>query len=575
MLLVLLTWAGYIALFIALGSPIALAASSGRVSLPTLRTSMWLGVVAFVCIAVLVNFFLPLGSPIALVVEVLASVLAAWAAVLLWQRGGRRTSRHWRARVHPWHQGSAMVAVAAVAVSAARSTMGPVTAFDTGLYHLSSIGYAAQYRTIPGLANLYFTLGYHDSFFTFAAALTNGLWSADGWRLANGLLVVMLGIEVAVRTLQRRANPSLYVAALSLLVVAAIVLPQADAWIASPTPDTATMIACLVALTYGVDALVASHRHQLAIATMLVVGAWAVTMRPTMAVFVGVLAVVLVVREWRRGGRPVWPPHGIAWFTGALIAVLFILQLTRDALTSGWLLYPASLVRLPFDWTTADPTPARLLSIGYNRVGPVAEAYTGAPGFGWLGPWLTTYLPANRGTLALLAALGIVAVVTGLLALGRARSAGTSIRGSVLLAFLAWIAGPIAVVTGLLFGPPAIRFVWGPLFATAIIPAAWALHAWLRRTRWAWVGRMAWMAWSLLIVTIAAISVMHAASGPASLPPVPTRSETLPSGVTITVPTNPGMQCWATFPLCTPEWAPELAMRGRSVQDGFSARGNP
>ena len=60
------------------------------------------------------------------------------------------------------------MALAAAVVYLAVAALGPVTNYDSGLYHLGAIRYAADFATIPGLANLYFPFGYGNAEFPLA-----------------------------------------------------------------------------------------------------------------------------------------------------------------------------------------------------------------------------------------------------------------------------------------------------------------------------------------------------------------------------------------------------------------------
>ena len=81
--------------------------------------------------------------------------------------------------------GSLAVAVMYLAAAA----LGPVTNYDSWLYHLGAIKYAGDFATIPGLSNLYFPFGYNTSLYPLGAFLGNGPWAGGGYRLANGLIV--------------------------------------------------------------------------------------------------------------------------------------------------------------------------------------------------------------------------------------------------------------------------------------------------------------------------------------------------------------------------------------------------
>lgn len=112
------------------------------------------------------------------------------------------------ARSHhaPGRPGLWAVALAAGLVTAylAAAALGPVTNYDSGLYHLGAISYAGDYATIPGLADIYQAFGYNTSEFPFAAFLGNGPWDGQGFRMASGLIVTVMSADLVLRFAARR-----------------------------------------------------------------------------------------------------------------------------------------------------------------------------------------------------------------------------------------------------------------------------------------------------------------------------------------------------------------------------------
>lgn len=300
--LVITTWACYILSFIAVGLPLALLETRGRLTSSAIRSAGWLGLVVFLLLAMTMNFFVALRSELVAVGWIAAVVLGLLLSLIMQQHSVEPWHVSWRrsrSRAN-WVRVAVVSALALVIVVLAGLTLGPATSFDTGLYHLGAIFYAAEYPTIPGLANLYFPFGYSNSFFSLAAAMTSGPFGLDAWRLANGLLVAMLVGDLVLRVGERRRGQGLYASALAVFVAIALTMPQGDGWIASPTPDTATLVAAFVTIVYSVDALSSPRVNRLSIAVALAGATWTATMRPTMIAFSAMIAGTILVREWRR-----------------------------------------------------------------------------------------------------------------------------------------------------------------------------------------------------------------------------------------------------------------------------------
>jgi hypothetical protein len=164
---------------------------------------------------------------------------------------------------------------------------------------------------------------------------------------------------------------------------------------------------------------------------------------------------------------------------------------------------------------------------------------------------------------------------------------GASLRVRALL--LAITPSLLTVAFWWLVTPPSFRFIWGPLFAIAAVPAGWALWCIRRSAGSSSAVRLEWLAVLGVVLPIVLVSAFSAAfrfdatdvteertwrlgvSVPYSVAPVadaPVTGLTLPSGLAVLVPTESD-QCWANYPLCTAQIAETVRLRGDSLADGF------
>lgn len=585
-LLTLATWALGLGAMLILGLPWVMGRSrSGgrRIGLYHLRLSLWIGLAVAFLVILITNLVVPMRSPAAALVG--CAVLATSLLALIILRP--RMSLYVTSARLP----AMLVSILSVVVVAFLATvaMGPVTNYDSGLYHIGAIRYAGDYATVPGLANVYQAFGYNNSQFPFAAAFTNGPWGVEGMRLANGFLIMLALMDLALRWWSRRRGRAAWIMLMASAVLSIPMIGLADYWVTSPTSDSAVFTLSIVAAVYLVDALVSQGRRvRGSIAVVVVTSVLIFSMRPTMGLFAFLLVAValsaLILRRkvlTRSGALPLL-------FSVLIGMALVVTQVVRDRLLSGWLMYPLSV--LPFDvpWQALDPVNTRLSTLGAARD---PENYLAATeGWGWVTPWVSR-LPSMWEVYAWAALLLLV-----LLLLGIRRWQGQRGLWSGTLAAAMAPAG-VAVVAWWAFSPPSFRFIWGPMFVLLAIPAGWLLYGIAKRG----VGALnvSVSVTLLILVAIAGVTCFSLAFrvnwtawtaeraftvGPLSLPytyaPVkdaPVEAVAMPSGLVLLRPTESD-QCWMTYPLCTPLIETEVLPLGdpanypEAISEGFVHR---
>lgn len=561
--LALATWAvALIAVGAAGLAPAAFVLKSASAS-RLVRHSLWWGSSVVVAAVLLASLVTGLRSPAAAVIVVGAVVLS----LVVFLTVARRHVRLRPARRLPMLATLGAVTVAAVAFAIA--AMGPVTNYDTGLYHLGAIAYAGDVGTVKGLANVYFGLGYANAEFPLAAFLGNGPWDGAGYRLLNALVVLLLAADVVLRLRERRGAASLIgVTGLTLVLVS--MLGLADYWVISPTSDSAVFALTVASLTALAEAANARRPVPPGLLSILIaVLAW--TLRPTVAPFALLVAAVVALLIVRRRGLPM---RGPVTLTAAMIIVLAALQTLRDRLLSGWLQYPLSV--LPFDvpWRAVDPVDARAATLGTAR--DPEHLWQAASGWDWVRPWVTA-LPGQWETWACACLLAGI-----LIALPLALR-----RGAIGWRRLALVVAPPAAmaVFWFLFTPPSFRFGWGPVFGTGIVVFGW-LASRLPRPTLVWPLVLRGSSVAVIVVAVGATWVRADLDsrtlerdwrlGPVAVSYVVTpireasvESRVLESGLTVMVPTSSD-QCWERYPLCSPDVPATLHPLGPGWADGLA-----
>ncbi len=418
-LAVLLTWTAMSIGTILMGSPAGILARHRVGTLGALRVALWIGTATMTAVLLVANLFIPLGGIPA--VEVVGLVMAAMvigsAAMLV------RQARSWARkpldllRRPAWWAMAAIAALALLLILFAGSVGGPVTNYDSGLYHLNAIQFSAGYPTIPGLANMQDRFGTNVSAFELAAFMTNSPWGAEAFRLLVGLFVTLFCVDTALRLIERRASartaPGLFVMLLAFGLFGPFLLANADYWVTSPSPDTIAMLVTIVSGAYLVDAV--RYRNGIWGTVALVMAVLAATVRTQLWLMAALTAVALAA-SWWLAGRAEHRSRGrlrlLTWLGLALSTVLLVAMLARDAVISGWLLYPASLLPLPVSWRAADPTVAADWVQSWAR-DPSSTPDQTLGNWGWLPEWAGRTLDdwSVRGSMALLALVLVVVLV--------------------------------------------------------------------------------------------------------------------------------------------------------------------
>lgn len=460
------------------------------------------------------------------------------------------------------------------------AALGPVTGYDTGLYHLGAIRYASEFAAIPGLSNLYGPLGYATAEFPLGALLGNGPWGTEGFRLLNGLVFALVACELFFRMTRNRLTAGTYVLIVGTVAAWIPMLAMSDFWVTSPSQDSAVLALTLVSIAYFVDAIAERKGYQMNLILALAIFLFILMIRSTTVAFFLAMLLVSVTLVTRRKGwtSPELQVRGLSLLAG-LAALGAIAMAARDYLLSGWLQYPLSIFSFDVPWLAPDPTGLREATLGFSR--DPENIWQSISGWAWIPAWISR-LP-REWAFAEFLTLSLVAAV--LLVISRKQASGVRQWRAI---FAAMAPSAVAIAMWWLASPPAFRFAWGPLFTLASIPLGWSLWSLSRstsRTSPHW-DRLALVVAGCLILGVTVFSMVArldwssitatrhwnlVVSIPYAVTPIvdaPVASLTLPSGLAITQPSLTD-QCWSAYPLCTPVPAPGLTLRGATIDDGF------
>jgi len=572
--LVVLSWLFFLTAVVLLGYPIAHLLNRKRNETSTVRSSLWLGTLVSIIAILTIGIFMPLRSPTALVAFGILVVIGAIATIYL-----MRANHHDRNfTIHINKIDWFLIAGLAVAVAyLALAALGPVTNYDSGLYHLGAIKYAGDYATIPGLANLYFPLGYNTSLYPVGAFLGNGPWNGNGFRLFNGLLILLLVVDLVLRLAQtRKAKGKLSTGTYFLLIATPLTLVPlvslSDYWVTSPSSDAAVLVITLISVAYLLDTLTMRHDLVANASVSFTAAVIAFSLRPTMVVFLIVLSLVLLYRVIQvKSIRRIY-----LLIPASLGVILLIIQSARDYLLSGWLQYPLSLISFNVPWLASDPIGNRDATLG-NARNP-ADIWGSIDGFAWVGPYLSR-LPSQWETFFV---AGLTALAIALLLLNS--KFGKPLRWrTILLSLLPVTAG---IITWFFFSPPTFRFGWGVVFSFFFALIAFPLKVIVEKGALK-LTQTPMPALAFMLIAFVGFNLATRfqfdtitenntwSVGPISIDyklslitPMPIVEQELTSGLVVTSPTKSD-QCWDNYPLCSPMVIPSLSLRGENLQEGF------
>ena len=510
-LAVLATWAALTLWAIAVGA-IAIPLTRQRMgTAASIRVAMWIGITTIILALVITNFFVPLRSSAAITVMAIITAVAIAAAITLQIRSGRSTNTKSTSRTSVIALWAIPLVVALIfaLLAIAHYTFVAVNQWDTGLYHLNAIQYAADYRVIPGLANLHDRLGTTNSHHLLTAFVSNSGWGIDAFRLSVGFFAFLFSFEAVLRLLVRRAphrsmpsDRGLLVMLLASLGIWAFLLSNPDEVITSASPDAVALLVMVAAGAYWIDAIT-TRRLEWA-ATALVVSSLAGAVRPQLWVFTVVGIVVFLIALRRQPlQRTTTSIRAFGWIAASISALLLITTQARDAVQTGWILFPLDRLPLPVDWRAFDPAASREWIVSWARQ-PGASPGDVNDNWNWLPDWIVRN-SAEWSIQLLIGLIAVSAVVTIFL-----RSRKDPLPSALVVG--AAIAPAIAALIVWFFTAPDPRFAWGPLILAGAIPAALLLGSATFR-KMAPAAPMLVTAFATLVIFPISISALLAING--------------------------------------------------------------
>jgi hypothetical protein len=384
---IFLTWLALATTFCGLGLLLLRTLEPLALTTDRVLASFWVGFAAVVSILQLWHFVFPITWRTLLLILMVGGVglfsnrtgLWIWISELHWDKE-RKT---------------ALLLLIIMGLWMADWATGPCTSFDSGMYHIPAVHWAATYPIIPGIGNLHDRLALNNSGLLYAAMIGTGPWFSESNHLANGLLVFMLIIQVVLGGYRLFSSPyaDRSTSAFDLLIIIPAVTLIVTGDISSLSTDVAPAVVLFVTVSKLYHWLILPGRsagdHAYDFLVLVPLFCLAVCLKATDVVFSSLAFLVTAWLMWREGRSAT--RRRALWCAGALFLILGISWLMRGVILSGYLLYPSRIGGVPVEWRV----PAELAEAEMEWV-TVYARHSVQPGLGWVRTWLMVMLQGKN-----------------------------------------------------------------------------------------------------------------------------------------------------------------------------------
>ena len=390
---VILSWFLFFLLFSGLGLAVLRALGQSVGSGWLILDSFWLGWALSIGLLQFWHFAFPVNDTILAILAIVAC--------LMWYTQRRYFTE---AMLRLRDQRAFLLLFGILLLWLANRALGMPIAYDTGFRDLQAVAWIDTYAIVPGLSNLFSSLGFNHSVYLYDALLDTAIWSGRSFRIATGLLLVVYlayACRSAVSLFRCRQASDLRWSSIVALFAIPFILHYTVRWggITHFLTDTAVDIIGFLTLTYLLDFLQdweprpgASNYSIFRLAVIILIG---LTVKQSFIVY-GLATAALVLIVWvRRGGfRLGWRSFAATVIPISILAsALVIPWMARGVVTSGYVAFPHSVGRFELDWTLSteqlEGRQRNLASMTRQRGASPNEVLSSQD---WLGPWLQNFV---------------------------------------------------------------------------------------------------------------------------------------------------------------------------------------
>ena len=385
MISVLFAWSGLCLIFIGLGLFIRRSFGLTSGGAGSVLTAFWIGWASAILFLQLWHFHFKVDW------RVLVVLTAGGTAGLFWNWNDL-----WHTITKRFPQKCAFCFVLLLlAIWLANHAIGPPMNFDSGLYHFTSMRWAASYPIVPGLGNLHYRIAFNSSYFLYVAMLDIGPWAQKSHHLANGLLLLVLLTQILWSGF-KLVNGSEQLQAYNLfdiILLAPVLQEVLGVNISSPSPDLPVFVLGVVASRQLLVLLANSQypRREIGYAVFFitVLASIGVTVKLSF-IALGCAASLLALVVWfARSGREgrTDDRRTLTWVT-TCVALLLVSWMIRGIILSGYIAYPNVMGSFPVEWRIPRSYVAATTDgIQIWARQPGSEDPKVLSDWGWLVPW--------------------------------------------------------------------------------------------------------------------------------------------------------------------------------------------
>ena len=242
-----------------------------------------------------------------------------------------------------------------MAIWLANRAIGPPMNFDSGLYHLTSVRWAASYPIVPGLGNLHYRIAFNSSYFLYVAMLDIGPWAQKSYHLANGLLLLVLFTQILLSGFKFFNGSDRVYDLFNILLLAPVLKQALDVNVSSPSPDLPVFILGVVVSSQLLALLANSQylRRETGYAVFFItaLASIGITIKLSFLVLGGATSLLALIvwfaRSSSQGGTA--DRRTLAWVT-ICAAVVLVSWMIRGIILSGYIAFPNVIGSFPVEW---------------------------------------------------------------------------------------------------------------------------------------------------------------------------------------------------------------------------------
>lgn len=539
-------------------------------NMDTILVSFWLGWCAIVASLQVWQIFLPVHGavlPFVVAAGAIGLVLNGRALFDTLRRGVRGSSRFGLVLAAAFAGG-----LGVFGLWLTNRAMGPVTPYDAGLYHLTSMRWLTEHPIVPGLGNLQHRLSNISSYFLFHSLVDAAPCVYQSYNIVSGLLLMAAMSQVLLSAWSLLVGEVRAWHVLRVLFLAPI-LRMCFFDVASTSPDVPVFLLGAAVAVETAKALAMPDTGRGGVVRVVLLSCVGLTMKLSFTVLGALSSLTVIVAQFlQRSGqtrlrraRLLAAPLGVA-------ALVLLPYAARNVVTGGYPAYHSTLFGFAVPWRVPERVArheALLVRAWAIRPStPPAELFANSK---WVLPWLRKTLGYYRLDMDAPLLMAIIAIALGVVG-GKARG---GLRGAG--RWLWFLLIPVCAIVFWFSAAPAPRFAGAAFWWLGGGAFLLCLHMWrLPASRPSAVAAL--LASAILAVGFHVRLEKFLNPGPLNgfhpIPEMEMQTFVTDWGLALRCPVE-GDQCWDAALPCTPYPNPSLRLRkAGDLRSGFVIQDN-